>query len=135
LVSSAGVLAIVGGGGEAAVEAGDFCDKCSCGILGAAGDAGTEEAGTVDSGAVGFAAPPDVTGVFTTDAGVSAFLWGADGGAVAVPAVGGATDNFGSAAAAGADVSIPTSYGEENQSSGGNAMPQTLPGTSNSSPI
>ena len=111
MVSSAGVLAIVGGGGEAAVEAGDFCDRSSCGILGAAGDAGTEEAGTVDSGAVDFAAAPDVTGVFTTDAGVSAFLCaaGADEGAVAVPAVGGATDNFGSAAAAGADVSIPTS--------------------------
>ena len=57
------------------------------------------------------------------------------GGAAGVTSLHVATDNLGSDAAYCTEDLVATSSNEDAQSSGGNAMPQTFPATSNSSPI
>ena len=76
-------------------------------------------------------------GALGIDSEGSAFFSGitAAGAAGDGATLGVVTDSFISDAAYGVEDSATTSSYEVSQSSGGNAMPQTLPATSNSSPI
>ena len=110
----------------------------AAGVFGVAVDPedGGAETGCAGAGAGGFAATLTGAGGCWAAAGATGFLSevidDAAGSGTALSVV---TDSLGSATAYGVVDPAPASSTEDVQSSGGKAMPQTLPATSNSSPI